>query len=365
MAVLRSAPLFSELGDREAAALVKVMGERRFPAGTEVLTQGEIGAGFFVVSSGAVDVVVDGTRLHSLGPGDHFGDFALIAGSARTATVVAVTDVECFTLTSWDFRRLVETNPTVSWRVMAAMAARLLGAPGEPVTPRTPPNPGDEQMKSRGPALTLVAVVSLALVLLGINGASEPAPAPVPAAASAPAVPEPPPTAAPAPEPVAPPAPAFPAQVAFAGRTSGNELTVAIAVQDGRAVAYVCDGEQIEAWLEGTVDGSTLTLTGDDGATVAGELDGDSVLGQVTVGERRWPFAAATAAAPAGTYRGEVSVNGVLKRMGWNVLPDGTVTGLASDGTPAPPLDPASRSATLGGVPVAVTPVTGTDDVTG
>lgn len=253
-------------------------------------------------------------------------------------------------------------------------------------------------MIKRGPLMTLVAAASLALALLGLNTAGEPAQAPAPAAAVAPAAPAPdPPPGAPTGEAAGPtvidlagvagaptgqagaptvvdladiasPQPAaggFPAEAAYAGRTSGDEVTVAIAVKDGRAVAYLCDGERIEEWLEGTVDGSTLSLTGDNGIAVTGELADGALFGQVAVGGKRLPYAAVVATAPAGTYRGEVSVDGVQKEIGWIVLQDGSVTGLVNDGTAAPALDVTAVAATLDGVPVDVSPVTGADDVTG
>lgn len=207
-------------------------------------------------------------------------------------------------------------------------------------------------MKRRlGPLLTLLAVVALAVALLGVNTAVESAPAPAPVAAPAPAPTQAPPTT---------PPPAI--EAAFAGRTAGNEATVAIAVKDGRAVAYVCDGKKVEAWLEGTADGPTLSLQGPDGATVTGEVSDGAVFGEATVQEKRWPYSAALATPPAGTYRGRVSIAGVQKRIGWNVLPDGSVTGVVSDANgvaPAPLLDPAARTASLDGVPVEVELVIG------
>jgi hypothetical protein len=207
--------------------------------------------------------------------------------------------------------------------------------------------------RHRGSLLTLLAVAALAAALLGLNIAREPAAAPV----AAPAVePAPAPTQAP---PTTPP-PAIDA--AYAGRTAGNEATIAIAVKDGKAVAYLCDGERIEAWLEGTVDGFTLSMHGPDGATVTGDVSEGAVFGEATVQDRRWPYSAALATPPAGTYRGRVSVAGVQKRIGWNVLPDGSVTGIVSDANGmarAPLLDPAARTASLDGVPVEVELVIG------
>lgn len=219
------------------------------------------------------------------------------------------------------------------------------------------PNPdgssseGVPMKRHRGPLLTLLAVAGLAAVLLGVNVSREPAPPAAPVAAPAPTAEEAPPTT-----------PALPVEAAYAGRTAGNEATIAIAVKDGRAVAYLCDGKQVEAWLEGTVEGSTLSLTGPDGATATGELADGAVFGEAAAKGKQWPYSAALAIPPAGTYRGRVSVEGVQKRIGWNVLPDGTVTGLVSDANgvaPAPPLDPAARTAALDGVPVDVELVTG------
>lgn len=205
-----------------------------------------------------------------------------------------------------------------------------------------------------GPLLTLLAVAALGAVLLGVNIAQQPTPAAAPVAA--PAAPAPAPTEAP------PTMPPLPAEAAYAGRTAGNEATIAIALKEGRAVAYLCDGKKIEAWLEGTVEGSTVSLTGADGAAVTGELTDGAVFGQAAAKGKQWPYSAALATPPAGTYRGRVSVAGVQKRIGWNVLPDGTVTGIVSDANgagPAPPLDPAARTASLDGVPVEVELVTG------
>jgi len=224
-------------------------------------------------------------------------------------------------------------------------------------------------MSKRGPLLTMLAVAILGLGLVGINmtGAStreqdtSGTVAPL-GQATAPADPAAPGQAAgPAPA-AAPEAGAFPAEVAYAGRTAGNEATIAIAVKDGKAVAYLCDGKQAEAWLQGTATGTALSLTGPDGAKLDGNLDNGAVFGRATAKGKEWAFSAATAKSPAGAYKGQVSVAGVTKRIGWTVLQDGTKTGLvSSDGrlSPAPDLDPVTRTATLDGVPVQVTPLTG------
>jgi hypothetical protein len=224
----------------------------------------------------------------------------------------------------------------------------------------------EETMKSSAPVLTLVVVAALAAVLFVANSLSAPAAqtvaAPAPAASSVPAEPAVPP---PPPPPPPTPPPAVVVEKVFAGRSSGNEVTVAVAVKDGRAVAYVCDGTKIEAWLEGTLVGDQLSLRGAQEATLTGTVTEAAALGSVAVGGKQWPYAAQGVQAPAGIYEGRASVRGVATRIGWVVEGDGRVTGNARaagspEPTPAPPLDPAAPgTVSLQGVPVSVTTVGG------
>ncbi len=223
-------------------------------------------------------------------------------------------------------------------------------------------------MKSLGPVLTLLAVVALGVTLFFVNSGADPANQPAAAVSPAPAATAPPATTA-APDPAAA-APAV-AEKAYAGRTSGNELTIAIAVKDGRAVAYLCDGKKVEAWLEGTLSGADLSLKNASGsATVTGTADDGKSVGTVTVGEKSWPFAAKAVQAPNGLYEGRADVRGVATRVGWIVLPDGSQTGILKPANgepePAPALDPARPgSVTIDGAPVTVKAIGGGDEVTG
>lgn len=222
-------------------------------------------------------------------------------------------------------------------------------------------------MKRLGPLLTLLAVVVLGATLFTVNSAGNPASQPAAAVGAAP-----PAGAAPTAEAAAPTAAAVApavAEKAYAGRTSGNELTIAIAVKDGRAVAYLCDGKKVEAWLEGTLSGSDLSLKNESGsATVTGTADADKSVGTVKVGDRSWPFAAKGVKAPAGLYEGRADVRGVVNRIGWIVLPDGSQTGIRTPANgepgPAPVLDPARLNGVrVDGVPVTVTTIDGGDSV--
>jgi len=125
VATLKQVPLFADLDDRELGEIAGSMRERRFGAGDTVTQEGAAGVGFFIVEEGQADVTVDGEHRGTIGPGDYFGEIALLTGSDRTATITATTDMLCHGLTSWDFRPLVESNSGLAWKLLTAMAAKL------------------------------------------------------------------------------------------------------------------------------------------------------------------------------------------------------------------------------------------------
>ena len=123
--LIEQIPLFSDLEQRELEQIAGSMKERRFAAGETVATQGEQGVGFFVIESGTAKVSVGGQERRTLGPGDYFGEIALIASSDRTATVTAEDELRCWGMTSWTFRPIVEENPSVAWKLLQALAKML------------------------------------------------------------------------------------------------------------------------------------------------------------------------------------------------------------------------------------------------
>ena len=129
--LLQRVPLFSDLEPRELERLSGSFKERTFDAGQTVATEGEGGAGFFVIESGEAVVSVHGEERGRLGAGDYFGDIALIDQGARSATIVADSDLHCYGLTFWDFRPLVEGDPRIAWPLLQAMAKRLRAAEAE------------------------------------------------------------------------------------------------------------------------------------------------------------------------------------------------------------------------------------------
>jgi CRP-like cAMP-binding protein len=83
------------------------------------------GVGFFILAEGEAAVSVEGNEVTRLGPGDHFGELALINEDIRTATVTSVTRVRCFVIAFWDFRRFARENPDVSWKLLQHLAGLL------------------------------------------------------------------------------------------------------------------------------------------------------------------------------------------------------------------------------------------------
>jgi len=123
--LLKRVPLFAGLDDKELTEIATSMRERRFKAGDTVTQEGAGGVGFFVVQEGRADVSVGGEAKGSVGPGDYFGEIALINESPRTATLTASTDMVCYGMTPWDFRPLVESNSTIAWKLLTAMAEKM------------------------------------------------------------------------------------------------------------------------------------------------------------------------------------------------------------------------------------------------
>jgi len=123
--LIKNVPLFSDLDDRELRQIAQSMKERTFNAGDVVTEEGKGGVGFFVIDDGNAQVSVGGQERGALGPGDYFGEIALIADIDRTATITAESDLRCYGMTFWDFRPLVENNASIAWKLLQAMAQRL------------------------------------------------------------------------------------------------------------------------------------------------------------------------------------------------------------------------------------------------
>ncbi len=200
----------------------------------------------------------------------------------------------------------------------------------------------------RGPLVTLVVVAVLGLVLLAVNMAKDTEPA-VPAAATtpttAPATTQTAPSATPPAVPARPTGAPFPATADYVGTIpiASGTITLSIAVAADKAVAYACDGTNIESWLSGTAVDGTVKLQGRNDSRLEGRFDGATVRGTLWIGARTWDFTTAPAAPPAGLY---LYTEGAV-RDSWIVDQTGSVTGVrrGADGatSPAPALNPGAK----------------------
>jgi CRP-like cAMP-binding protein len=124
---LKEVPLFSELNQRQLKRIARDFRDRRFKAGASIVRQNEMsGIGFFIITEGEASVIVDGREVARLGPGEHFGELALISEGLRTATVTASTQLQCLEITFWDFRRIAKDNPDIAWKLMQYVVGLLI-----------------------------------------------------------------------------------------------------------------------------------------------------------------------------------------------------------------------------------------------
>jgi CRP/FNR family transcriptional regulator, cyclic AMP receptor protein len=126
--LLRKVGLFSDLDEKDLTSLADEFNERRFSAGETIALEGSGGLMFFVVDSGEASVDVHGEEVAWLGPGDSFGEIALIDRRPRTASVTAKTDLVTFALPVFVFRPFVESRPQVAWKLLEKMADRVQAA---------------------------------------------------------------------------------------------------------------------------------------------------------------------------------------------------------------------------------------------
>jgi CRP-like cAMP-binding protein len=124
---LKRVPLFSGLSQRSLRSLAKDVKERKVRAGVELVKQGQMsGVDCFVIAEGEAVVKVDGMEVARLGPGDYFGELALITERVRSASVVAASEMRCYTIQFWNFRRFAKGNPEVSWKLLEHVTDLLI-----------------------------------------------------------------------------------------------------------------------------------------------------------------------------------------------------------------------------------------------
>jgi CRP/FNR family transcriptional regulator, cyclic AMP receptor protein len=129
---LKSAPLFDGLSRKELVELARRTEDIEIPAGKVLCKEGDTGREFFVIVDGEATVTRKGKRITGRGPGDFFGEIALLEDTPRMATVTAKSPLRVLVLTGPDFRHLLDQTPNVERKVLRALARRLVELSGDP-----------------------------------------------------------------------------------------------------------------------------------------------------------------------------------------------------------------------------------------
>ena len=125
---LGGVPIFEGCSKKDLQTIARQVREISHDAGYVIATEGDPGAGLFVIADGEADVTIGGKKVNHLEAGDFFGEMALLDGGPRTATVTATTPITLYALTEWVFRGLLTEHPSIAMRTLETMASRLRGA---------------------------------------------------------------------------------------------------------------------------------------------------------------------------------------------------------------------------------------------
>jgi CRP-like cAMP-binding protein len=128
--VLRTVPIFSELSEEDIASLAHLALRKRYPKDTVVFFENEEGDFFFTITEGRIKVTIlgdDGREviLSVLGPGDFFGEMALLDNEPRSATAIAVEESELLSLHRSDFQSVLNDNRSITSALIRVLSARL------------------------------------------------------------------------------------------------------------------------------------------------------------------------------------------------------------------------------------------------
>lgn len=122
---LRGVPLFAQLTQRQLGRVRQAMSEYVYPAGKAMVVEGTTGQVLFVIVEGRAKVVRGGRTINRMGPGEVFGEIAVVDGRPRSASVIAETPTTCLLLHRSDLRRLILEEPQIAWNLLVELAGRI------------------------------------------------------------------------------------------------------------------------------------------------------------------------------------------------------------------------------------------------
>jgi CRP/FNR family transcriptional regulator, cyclic AMP receptor protein len=133
---LKPIGLFEGMSEGDLKKMGKQMREVRHSQGAEIIIRGKDGVGFLVILEGEAEVTTGDGRHRRLGPGDYFGEMALLDMKGRSADIKASTDLVLAAVPEWGFRQFLGDHPEITYRLLQTLSRRLREA--------------EEAQKSRG-----------------------------------------------------------------------------------------------------------------------------------------------------------------------------------------------------------------------
>ncbi len=119
------APLFSRVNKKGLSQIVNKATTKEFSAGKKIVSAGATGTGFYLILSGAADVLRDGRVIAQLGDGDFFGEMSLLDGAPRSADVLATEDTVCLVISLWDIKSIINLTPDIALHMLEELVQRL------------------------------------------------------------------------------------------------------------------------------------------------------------------------------------------------------------------------------------------------
>jgi CRP/FNR family cyclic AMP-dependent transcriptional regulator len=130
--LLSGVELFRGVSKKDLSKIAAAMKEMDFPEGKVVTAEGDLDARFYLILEGGARVSIGGRRRQLLGPGQYFGEIALIDGGPRSATITTETPLRTLTLAPWNFKPLLKENPDMTYKILIEVC-RLLRSVEKPM----------------------------------------------------------------------------------------------------------------------------------------------------------------------------------------------------------------------------------------
>ena len=125
---LHSVKLFAGMQDGDLKKIAQQVREVRHPKGATIAVRGREGVGFMLILEGEAEVTTPDGRSRLLGPGDHFGEMALLDQGGRSSTVAATTDLVVAAIPEWHFKPFLMEYPEVAYRMLQTLSRRVRDA---------------------------------------------------------------------------------------------------------------------------------------------------------------------------------------------------------------------------------------------